>query len=170
MGDTDFANRLNAILKVQLEENRENESNPSHSATPYIKKTNVGSKSLQDDGGEWTHYLSLKVQNFKPLGQLLDNINNVQDEMINELGTGVVNKTAEGNDLHIKLIAFKETLPSALTVSLRSLSSLPIVSTPAVDFGGVLATKEGVSIALFSEPLEDVVNHIVNHTSKTPGK
>jgi len=93
----------------------------------------------------------------------------VQDEVISELGGGIVEKTAEGSDLHIKLLAVKESIPNAISVALRSLTSFPIHGTPSIEFGGILAAREGVSMMLFSEPLDQVVNHIEQNCNKTPG-
>jgi len=104
-----------------------------------------------------------------PLGALLESIGGVQEEVISELGSGVVEKTAEGSDLHIKLLALKETIPNALSVAFRSITSFPIISSPSIEFGGILASKEGVSMALFSEPLDQAVTHIEQHCSRTPG-
>jgi len=72
--------------------------------------------------------------------------------------------------LHLKVAYVRESIPNAIGVGFRSMGSLPmLISKPCVDFGGIIASPEGVSIALFSETLDSVVNHIVSHCSKTPG-
>jgi len=166
---SDFAQQLEAILKVQMEEKGEG----GHAAPKFLARqinTNV-KKKFDDDCsfGGWTHYLALKVSSLVPLGQLIENIGKVQEQFITELGPGVVQKTADPNDLHVKLLLLKEEQQDALNLLFATLKSLPISGTNQVEFGGLLPSKKFVTMAMFSESLESLMEHMKSHVSKSTG-
>jgi len=174
MNNDEFKNKVNAILKVQLDDN--SQSKPGSVPSPYVMKKVGGSvapqwKVTSSYSSEWNYYVSLKISNLEPIGTLLEKINQVQDDIIAEMGRGIVEKTTESaNDLHIRLVVIKETIPNAMEMALKSLGGLPVISgRPVVDFGGILTSDEAVSMALFSETLEEGVAYIYDHCSKTPG-
>jgi len=177
MNNDDFKNKVNAILKVQLEDNIGQKA--SAVPSPYVKRAVPGGVVPQwkanvlsyGSSSDWNYYVSLKISNLEPLGTLMEKITEAQDNMINELGRGVVEKTTESpSDLLIRLLVIKEDVPNAMEMALKTLGGLPVLSgRPTVDFGGILCSQDAVSLALFSETLEECVTYIIDHCSKTPG-
>lgn len=62
----------------------------------------------------------------KLIGQLVENVTKIQDDLITEMGPGVIQKSAEPMDLHIKLLLLKEESPDSLNILFATLKSLPI--------------------------------------------
>jgi hypothetical protein len=88
---------------------------------------------------EWTYFIALKIDSLLPLGQLLENIESVrrynnsrltlkvQKSLEEDLGKGVVMRTADPYDLHLPLILLKEEVAHTLDVALATLDHLPII-------------------------------------------
>jgi len=198
VGGEHFRNTLEAILKVQLE-GRDGSSDSLGTGKKFVAKKpppmyfppippgpGGRGRGFPPPGGvsalggtsyslpsnvDWTYFVALKLDSLVPLGQLLENIEGVQNSIISDLGQGVVCKTAEPCDLHLPLIFINENEVDALNVALATLTQLPILSRNVIEFGGILPGKgnAAVTMALFSESLDSLITHLVAHLERTNG-
>jgi len=171
----DFQAKLNAILKVQMDERN---AGGGGQVTPLGKPFVAGAKKSSillpfarppSAGGGFHFLIALKIDSLVPLGLLLENIGSVQESLLNDLGGGVVAMTSEPRDLFLPLIFLSEDVPNTLNIALATLDLLPIMCKNMVEFGGIIPSKTAVTMALFSESLDSLTTHLAAHLQTTPG-
>jgi len=118
---------------------------------------------------KFTHFVALKVNTLMPLKELTQKLGMLQDELVVDLGQGVVSKTGEPGDLYVRVIGLEQTTPHAVEMALRSVKPLDIIERPVIEFGGLLPAADRVDVSLFSKVLDDLVSHLYQHLSKATG-
>jgi len=119
----------------------------------------------------FTHFVALRINTLMPQGELQQKLGGLQDELVQELGGGVVSKAGTTDDLFVRLLGLEQSSspPHAIEMALRGLKPLDIIERPQLEFGGVVPGGDRVDVTLFSQVLEDLVNHLNAHFNRSPG-
>jgi len=117
----------------------------------------------------FTHYVALKLNTLMPLKDLTQRLGLLQDELVIDLGQGVVSKTGEPGDLFVRLIGLQQTMPHAIEMALRSVKPLDIIERPMIEIGGLLPAADRVDVSLFSKVLNDLVDHLHQQLGRASG-